>query len=172
MTKAFSPTLRLDGVTMIEAEGAAATGDSVTGRRVMVEDGVSRGDPVVDVGVNVGGKKVDGIGVDDDEATKIGVKVGGCRIGVYGNVVSLGKITIVIPGLGVEVGPTVIAGAAVVVEVPIIVGIVISVVGTACIDRAPTNKYDIELTIKVRSRSTIPPLGLGRRTFLPSLLAV
>ena len=88
MTKAFSPTLTIDGVTDVvtDAEGAAAMCGSATGAVVMVGDGVSMGDPVVDVGIDVGvnvrGKNVDGMGVDDTEATRFGVKIGGCAIGV------------------------------------------------------------------------------------------
>ena len=104
VTVAVSPLRIIDGVTDVvtEAEGAAAKSESVTGAVVMVGDGVGMGDSVVDVSV-------------DDEATRIGVKIGGCAIGVYWIVVSPRRITIVIPGTGVEVDSAVLAGAAVIV---------------------------------------------------------
>ena len=60
--------------------------NSATGAAVMIGDGVGMGDAVVDDGIDVrvkvGGKEVDGIGVNDAEATRIGVKIGSCATGV------------------------------------------------------------------------------------------
>ena len=118
MTIALSPTLTIDGVIDVLTEGEAAitVGDSVTGGVVMVEEGVGMGDAVVDVdvSVNVGGKTVGGISEGEAEATMIGVRVASCAIGVDPIVASLVRITIVIPGIGVEVGSTIMADAVVI----------------------------------------------------------